>query len=792
MTPEHPVAVGPEAGVFRMASGLAPGQPVRRWDGARWAEATLRSVRCVKADRPAYDLLVSPDGDFLAAGLLVHNKGCFLPDTPILRADGTEVPIRQVQPGDRLMAYTPEGGPAIATVREVLSTDVDEHIEVTTATVRLSVTAEHPFYVGDGTFKTLAALKVGDAIFVYDGVGLRQEPITSLTRVGGRTCVYNLRTDEPHTYFASGAAVHNKGGGCFAAGTLVRTPTGDVPIERLRPGDAVFAVDRLGRLRPTVVEMTYAARSRLLEIVTDGGTLRTTAEQPLQLADGRFLTAGEVVTSGQADLRGWGGEGVATVTIRTWRAVEAEEPIFNLQVGSPHTFIAGGLVVHNKGGGGGGGGGGGFHSGGSSGGSGGPVDWRVWLIVIASVAGFLIIRVVFNRLQGGGSGDGNLDFTFSQSDVAPKEVKTHKLIDLIEKQDPAFSHAALVQKARETFVKLQECWQSRDYTPMKPLLMPDLYLEHTTQIAAMVRDHEINRIDQLQVEWIDIVGLRYTHAADQREYTALITAMAMDYYVDDRTGARRRGDTEPEEFQEFWTFHFHGGAWLLREIDQTRESHVLREENFCEALTDQELQQAYAGAGGAGAAGPSVQPDVAGKEGRTERLLNFLVQTDKLWDRPAMIERARQVFMSVYAARELGDPDIAAAPLLFPEVAAHLQDELRRRQAAGMTVAFRNLCIRKVDLILVRNYADKSRDEFTVRITAHAQQVVCQGDRVVSEQAYVTPLEQYWTFGRLDDEWKLKEVEPPATGQGQVGQENVDEESAPGQMEWYYQHTRAN
>jgi hypothetical protein len=56
-------------------------------------------------------------------------------------------------------------------------------------------------------------VKVGDSIWVYDGRGLRQEPITSLARIGGRTRVYNLRTDEPHTYFASGVAVHNKGGG---------------------------------------------------------------------------------------------------------------------------------------------------------------------------------------------------------------------------------------------------------------------------------------------------------------------------------------------------------------------------------------------------------------------------------------------------------------------------------------------------------------------------------------------------------------------------------------------------
>ena len=72
--------------------------------------------------------------------------------------------------------------------------------------------------------------------------------------------------------------------------------------------------------------------------------------------------------------------------------------------------------------------------------------------------------------------------------------------------------------------------------------------------------------------------------------------------------------------------------------------------------------------------------------------------------------------------------------------------------------------MRKAELILVRNFSDRTKDEFTVRISAHAQKIVRKGDRVLSEQPYVTPFEEYWTFGRLDEQWKLKEVLPPARG----------------------------
>ena len=79
--------------------------------------------------------------------------------------------------------------------------------------VTLRVTPEHPFYVGDGTFRTLEALRIGDRIFAYDGLGLRAQQITGIEHMYTPTRVYNLQTDAPHTFFANGIAVHNKGGG---------------------------------------------------------------------------------------------------------------------------------------------------------------------------------------------------------------------------------------------------------------------------------------------------------------------------------------------------------------------------------------------------------------------------------------------------------------------------------------------------------------------------------------------------------------------------------------------------
>lgn len=582
--------------------------------------------------------------------------GCFLPDTLIRKADGMEVPISQIQPGNYLLAFTSEGQVVAATVQRVLTHDVDEYCVVRTESIVLHVTPEHPFYVGNGTFKTLEALRVGDGIFIFDGQGLSSQTIRSIEMVRARTAVYNLHTDAPNTFFANGIAVHNKGGG---------------------------------------------------------------------------------------------------------------------------------------GGGGGSHGGGSFRSGSrSSGGrSGGDGDPRVFFVIMGLFISVIIIVKIMEKKKGG---DENLDFVYNPSKVAGKADKTLKLLQFLSKQDPAMAPDSLREQAKVIFLKLQECWQARDYGPMKPRMMPDLYADHCRQIAGMVRNHEINMIDQLKVDRVDLVNVRYPFKEAQREFTALITATALDYYLDDRTRKRLRGDDRSAQFQEFWTFQRQGKVWLLREVEQSRESDVLKEDNFFEQFTDTALDQIYGDtAHKDGAAGPWLEKDVAVKETRVERMLNFLVQTDKIWNRQAMLETVRKVFLELMAAWEAGDAGSVPDDDLFPKLSADLRKQIEANRVAGLTLEFRNLCVRKVELILVRNFNDRRQDEFVARVRAHAQQVVRRQDSVLQQDGDVTPFEQFLTLGRFDGRWKLKEILPPADARDLVAQENLDQDSNLQQLQWYYQHKRA-
>jgi len=784
ITPEHPVMTAP--GEYRIARLLKVGDAVYRIHSGKSHEVPIRSIRHVRANSAAYNLLVMPGGTFIPADIVVHNKGCFLPESLILQSDGAEKPISTVRPGDPLLAYSPEGQIVRTKVRNILRHTVNEYVVLTTERQTIRATADHPFYVGHGAFKTLDILKVGDVIFARDGQSLSEQRILSLQRVRQRVPVFNLQTDHPNTFFAGGVAVHNKGGGggCFPAGTVIQTPAGLTPIEKLSAGGSVRAVNTEGGTVEAVVEKLFATRSAVIKIETEQGVLRTTAEHPVGMPGGIFLEAGKL-RPGQKVLVWNHGTLIPAVVIGT-STQQREEVVYNLSVGPPNTFLAGNFLVHNKGGGG-------FsRSSSSRSSSGGSGDDGV-AFVIFFVFFVVLIIVVVAAAQRKPSKSENLDYLYPPAAIAKKAVKTEKLLDFLGRQDPSLASPELRKLAESTFRKLQECWGKREYGPMEPLLMRALFLQHTAQLQGLARNHEINRIDDLTVEKVDIVNVRYTEKSDQREFSALITASARDYYVDDRNQKYLRGDERSARFQEFWTFHRSQDRWLLREIEQAGESDLLKDENFVEMLTDQTLKGIYGGvAGKEGKAGPWLEKGAEEKATRIDRLLNFLVRTDKLWNRRQMIEQARRVFLSVFLARESGDPAQTPEADLFGDVAASLRRQILQWQMEGTNVEYRNLCVRKAELILVRNFADPAKDEFTVRMSAHAQKIVRKGRQVLSAQRYVTPFEEYWTFGRLDEAWKLKEVVPPARGEKLIAEDNLDEDSSAGQMQWYYRQTRAN
>ncbi len=140
-------------------------------------------------------------------------------------------------------------------------------------------------------------------------------------------------------------------GSCFVAGTLVETPDGPRAIETLVAGDAVISVRVSDGARFTrrVDAVTTGVGYEFHTLTVDGVTThQMTGTHPVFDARQRaFVPAADL----PADAQLLNAQGEATAV--TGHAVETRwlipRRVFNLSVDGPdHTFIADGVVVHNK------------------------------------------------------------------------------------------------------------------------------------------------------------------------------------------------------------------------------------------------------------------------------------------------------------------------------------------------------------------------------------------------------------------------------------------------------------
>ena len=142
---------------------------------------------------------------------------------------------------------------------------------------------------------------------------------------------------------------------CVAAGTPIATPLGWIPIESLRPGDPIYAVDlAAGRLVATVVASTRRAERECLALHALGRDLLLTPDHPVYAPElAGYVDAGRVAL-GQitqllvvADPRP--GARPEVVPAGPPRLDVGVRPVFDLGVACEHhNFIAAGVVVHNK------------------------------------------------------------------------------------------------------------------------------------------------------------------------------------------------------------------------------------------------------------------------------------------------------------------------------------------------------------------------------------------------------------------------------------------------------------
>jgi len=129
---------------------------------------------------------------------------------------------------------------------------------------------------------------------------------------------------------------------CFLSGTPILMADGSTkPIEKVGKGESILAFDEATKeLKPDKVKQTFRHKTDQYLIVN--GNLRVTENHPVY-HNGKWVEIG-TLKQGDSLLNSDG----KTVPITSMTRVFHKAKVYNLEVNPYHTYIAGGIVVHNK------------------------------------------------------------------------------------------------------------------------------------------------------------------------------------------------------------------------------------------------------------------------------------------------------------------------------------------------------------------------------------------------------------------------------------------------------------
>ena len=169
---------------------------------------------------------------------------CFLKDTMITMADGSELPIQDIEVGMRVLSYNEDLDDVVASkVTEVFYHPAEHTDEYFIINDKIFVTGNHEIYtpndrydiVTGDVYKTdwskwlrVDRMQVDDVLVDSDLVEHKVESIEKIIRTPIET--WNLEVENTHTYFAEGYIVHNGAPGSPAGKNVASGEFSTIPV----------------------------------------------------------------------------------------------------------------------------------------------------------------------------------------------------------------------------------------------------------------------------------------------------------------------------------------------------------------------------------------------------------------------------------------------------------------------------------------------------------------------------------------------------------------------------------
>ena len=173
---------------------------------------------------------------------------------------------------------------------------------------------------------------------------------------------------------------------------------------------------------------------------------------------------------------------------------------------------------------------------------GGDYPTWVYLAIFGVIGGFLIIKSIKKSKPGR---------RVTVNNATP--LTNLKPMSDYLRLDPNFDEAQFKEKLANWYVQLQNAWQKRDISSLRPYLTDAFYAQVERQLQSHIQAHRTNIIDRIAVLSVQLKGYKQENGEDK--IIAYLNTRIVDYTVDDNTGNVLYGNKNVEKFMTY--------EWLL-------------------------------------------------------------------------------------------------------------------------------------------------------------------------------------------------------------------------------------
>jgi len=130
--------------------------------------------------------------------------------------------------------------------------------------------------------------------------------------------------------------------------------------------------------------------------------------------------------------------------------------------------------------------------------------------------------------------------------------------------DPGFDLSAFSEKLANLYVQMQNGWQAKDISSLRPYFTDALFTQMERQLEMLKKAGQTNHVERIAVLGVDVRGFYQRNNEDH--IIAQLRTRIIDYTVEDATARIIRGDASREKFMTYeWNLSRTSGKITLEQ-----------------------------------------------------------------------------------------------------------------------------------------------------------------------------------------------------------------------------------